>query len=100
MPYGSPISPEKEGDPIYMSSIPATYIKHIESAGGRVIPIIFGVDTEETIKEKMSKINGILFPGGTALGDYYVQGKMIWNHAKKLNDEGIFFPLWGTCLGF
>ena len=63
---------------------------------------------EADLKEKMSKINGLIFPGGDMylLDDnrdytYYAsQVKILYDKAKELNDEGIYFPVWGTCLGF
>ena len=56
----------------------------------------------------MSKVNGIIFPGGEMylLDDerqytyYSLQAKIIYDEAKRLNDAGVYFPIWGTCLGF
>ena len=45
----------------------------------------------------------ILFPGGGADiydSPYSRTGNIIFNLAKKANDAGDVFPLWGTCLGF
>lgn len=46
-------------------------------------------------------MNGILFPGGnsdfdkgTKLGD---TGYYIFQKAKEMNENGIHFPIWGTC---
>lgn len=46
----------------------------------------------------------VLFPGG---GTYFNQskgyaeaGEHIYRVAKKFNDQGIYFPVFGTCLGF
>ena len=46
----------------------------------------------------MSKISGVLMPGGG--GDYVAKGQFISDQARKMNDQGSFFPVWGTCLGF
>ena len=46
----------------------------------------------------MSKINGVLFPGGA--GNYRDIGDYIYQSLIKENDEGRYYPLWGTCLGF
>jgi len=75
----------------------AAYVRYIQGAGARVVPIVYDEPEEVTI-EKLGKVNGVLFPGGG--GDYVNVGKLIVEHAKKMNDEGQFFPLWGTCLGF
>ena len=45
----------------------------------------------------------VLFPGGGADiydSPYSRTGNIIFNLAKKANDAGDVFPLWGTCLGF
>jgi len=43
--------------------IAASYIKFIELAGGRVVPIPYDADTA-TLDKIFNGINGILFPGG------------------------------------
>jgi len=75
----------------------SAYVKYIESSGARVVPIIYG-ESKEIVMDKVSKLNGILFPGGA--GDYIEIGKMIFEEVKRRNDAGQFYPLWGTCLGF
>lgn len=62
-----------------------------------MVPFICN-DTDEVTLDKLSKVNGVLYPGGG--GDYDRIGKLILEHAKKMNDAGEFFPIWGTCLGF
>lgn len=50
------------------------------------------------------KLYSILFPGGATWfnqsNGYADAGMFIYNNAKELNDNGTYFPLWGTCLGF
>ncbi|KAJ1529678.1 hypothetical protein ONE63_006434 [Megalurothrips usitatus] len=87
----------------YKSFISASYVKFIESAGGRVVPIWIN-KTRPYYENLMNKINGVLFPGGST--DFNAQfgfadaGAIIYDIAKKLNDKGNYFPLWGTCQGF
>uniref|UniRef100_A0A7S3IWN7 folate gamma-glutamyl hydrolase n=1 Tax=Strombidium inclinatum TaxID=197538 RepID=A0A7S3IWN7_9SPIT len=69
----------------------------MESAGAQVIPLIHG-ESEEVTKDKLSKINGVLYPGGG--GDYMAMGQMIHDEIVAQNDNGTFYPEWGTCLGF
>lgn len=45
------------------SYIAASYVKYIESSGGRVVPIDYRWSTEK-LRSVFSKVNGILFPGG------------------------------------
>ena len=41
----------------------ADYVQYIEASGARVVPIIEG-EPQEEIVDKISKLNGVLFPGG------------------------------------
>lgn len=75
----------------------AAYVRFIESAGARVVPIIWD-EPEDIIIEKVSKLDGVLYPGGG--GDYINAGKIVFEQIKKFNDDGKFYPAWGTCLGF
>jgi len=40
----------------------------------------------------------VLFPGGG--GDYLEFGRFIFKKIKEYNDNGTYYPMWGTCLGF
>lgn len=73
------------------------YVDFMEVAGARVVPIVYGEDQSVT-DDKLSKINGVLFPGGN--GDYLEIGDHIYTSLISENDSGKFYPLWGTCLGF
>ncbi|XP_063698972.1 gamma-glutamyl hydrolase-like [Culicoides brevitarsis] len=87
----------------YKSFIAASYVKFVEGGGARVIPIF--IDRPKSYYEEiMRKVNGILFPGGATWfnqsNGYADAGMFIYNIAKELNDNGTYFPIWGTCLGF
>ena len=75
----------------------ASYVNYIEAQGARVVPIIYGEPKEVTI-DKLSKINGVLMPGGA--GDYYELAGTILDYIKTENEKGKYYPLWGICLGF
>ncbi|XP_054716706.1 gamma-glutamyl hydrolase-like [Uloborus diversus] len=80
----------------------ASYVKFVEAGGARVIPI-FLQQSEEYYNKLLSQINGVLFPGGANLvqsDGYGRTGRIIFKIASKMNDNGTYFPLWGTCLGF
>lgn len=85
------------------SYIASSYVKFIESSGARVVPLIFGTPDDE-IKELMSGLNGVLFPGGGASlmqgSEYRHFSDTIYNAGISMNDNGVHFPMWGTCLGF
>ncbi|XP_043281459.1 chitobiosyldiphosphodolichol beta-mannosyltransferase-like [Venturia canescens] len=87
----------------YDSYIAASYVKFVEGAGARVVPIWIGKN-DEYYENLMTKINGVLFPGGSTWFNqskgYAEAGKIIYKIAKGFNENGDYFPIWGTCLGF
>lgn len=84
------------------SYIPASYIKFIESSGGRPVPIHINM-SDEYYHNMFNSINGVLFPGGDANltnSGYAIAGRKIFELAVKANRKGDYFPIFGTCLGF
>jgi len=92
------------------SYIAASYVKHLESAGLRVAPIFYNLDYPE-IDSLLEKVNGVFFTGGTADLTYRDEANNLhWStfmekvhhivkKSQEINDRGIYFPLWSTCLG-
>ncbi|KAF6099379.1 gamma-glutamyl hydrolase [Phyllostomus discolor] len=81
--------------------IAASYIKYLESAGARVVPIRPDL-TKEEYEKLFQSINGVLFPGGGAdlrKSGYAQAAKIFYSLAIKSFDGGDYFPVWGTCLG-
>ncbi|XP_068674292.1 gamma-glutamyl hydrolase-like isoform X1 [Montipora foliosa] len=81
--------------------IAASYVKFIESAGGRMVPIFID-STEKQIEKQFNSLNGAIFPGGHRLlhhTNYTRVGKQIFDLALKAFDNGDFFPIWAECLG-
>ncbi|XP_042477373.1 gamma-glutamyl hydrolase 2-like isoform X1 [Macadamia integrifolia] len=82
------------------SYIAASYVKFVESAGARVIPLIYN-EPREVLFEKLNLVNGVLFTGGWAKsGLYYEIVQEIFEKILEKNDLGDHFPLVATCLGF
>ncbi|KAI5763554.1 GGH protein [Gulo gulo luscus] len=82
--------------------IAASYVKYLESAGARVVPIRPDL-TDEKYEKLFQSINGILFPGGGVnlkKSGYALTAKKFYDFAKQSFDDGDYFPVWGTCLGF
>ena len=75
----------------------AAYVKWLEQAGARVVPLILNEPLDVSM-DKLSKLDAVFLPGGG--GDYIDWGRPIYDRVKQYNDEGTFFPIWGTCLGF
>ncbi|KAJ0101030.1 hypothetical protein Patl1_04909 [Pistacia atlantica] len=82
------------------SYIAASYVKFVESAGARVIPLIYN-EPEEILFEKLKLVNGVLYTGGWAkTGYYYEIVERIFKKILEKNDAGDHFPLYAICLGF
>ncbi|KAF5897829.1 gamma-glutamyl hydrolase-like, partial [Clarias magur] len=82
--------------------IPSSYVKYIESGGARVIPIRLNL-TREQHEKIFRSINGLMFIGGVVdleTSDFAHTAGIYFRLALKANDEGDYFPIWGTCLGF
>ncbi|XP_051267278.1 gamma-glutamyl hydrolase [Dicentrarchus labrax] len=82
--------------------IAASYVKFLESAGARVVPVMINQTLEE-YKALFNSINGILYPGGGASiisSGYERTAKIFYELAIEANKKGDYFPVWGTCLGF
>ncbi|KAJ8371508.1 hypothetical protein AAFF_G00307870 [Aldrovandia affinis] len=92
------------GDPHAQGSsyIAASYVKYLESAGARVVPIRINRTNEEYVK-LFHSINGLLLPGGDVdlqKSQYSRSSKIFYDLAIKANDASDYFPIWGTCQGF
>lgn len=82
------------------SYIAASYVKFVESAGARVIPLIYN-EPPEILFEKLELVNGVLFTGGWAKsGLYYDIVQRVFKKVLEKNDAGEYFPLYAICLGF
>lgn len=84
------------------SYIAASYVKFLESAGARIIPVWIGQD-QQYYERAVRYTNGILFPGGATYFNeskgYAEAAQIIFDIVKKLNDMGVYYPLVGICLG-
>ncbi|XP_035981056.1 gamma-glutamyl hydrolase [Fundulus heteroclitus] len=82
--------------------IAASYVKFLEAAGARVVPVMINQTLEE-YKTLFSSINGVLYPGGGVSiisSGYQRAAKIFYELAIEANKRGDYFPVWGTCLGF
>lgn len=100
----SPLYPEDK-----YSYFGAGYVKFLEMAGVRVVPIPYDLPADE-IENIFSKINGILLPGGgpslwvdedkmLGFSNMTLTSHFLLELAIKANLNGDYFPIWGTCLG-
>jgi gamma-glutamyl hydrolase len=73
------------------------YQQWVAQAGATsfIMPTTFSATELETLFNRM---NGMLIPGGSRALDPSLHAMV--NRAVKANQQGDFFPVWGTCLGF
>jgi len=77
--------------------IASSYVKFVELAGARALPVSF-YSTDAEIDDIMTQVNGFLFPGGgNALPD---AAQRVVDNALSISSSGGHFPVWGACLGF
>jgi gamma-glutamyl hydrolase len=75
----------------------ASYVKWVESAGARAVPIPFHA-SDAHLDTLLGSVNGAIFPGGGA--EIPASAKYLYTKVLDMNKAGDHFPLWGTCLGF
>ncbi|CAI5510191.1 unnamed protein product [Closterium sp. Naga37s-1] len=84
-----------------VSYIAASYVKWVESAGARPVPILYD-DPDWLMEKKFRAINGLILPGGgTDLvpGPFFSAVEKLLKMALAANDAGDYFPVQGTCMG-
>eukprot|EP00768_Dysnectes_brevis_P001685 gnl/Dysnectes_brevis/1463_a1657_3923.p1 GENE.gnl/Dysnectes_brevis/1463_a1657_3923~~gnl/Dysnectes_brevis/1463_a1657_3923.p1 ORF type:complete len:328 (+),score=48.67 gnl/Dysnectes_brevis/1463_a1657_3923:36-986(+) len=86
-------------------SFPASYVKWIEAAGARVVPINPNI-TPTDLSDLLNQISGVLFTGGPdvisldPINNYTATADAILDHSIDISSRGGSFPVHGTCLGF
>ena len=77
-------------DPGSIQYFPASYVKWIESGGGRVIPIMSDAKHEE-VRDLLSMVNGVLFPG---INMYHVIHPPFISPIKTINKRWCSISIW------
>ncbi|MBN3325831.1 GGH hydrolase, partial [Atractosteus spatula] len=93
-----PNDPHAQGS----SYIAASYVKYLEAAGARVVPVRIN-RTKEEYTELFYSINGLLLPGGDVdleNSQFGRVSRIFYDLAIKANNASDYFPIWGTCQGF
>lgn len=80
--------------------IVASYVKFLQSAGARVLPVFLDKD-DQYYRNVISTTNGLLFTGGGVdlRTEDVGSARSLWNHAMKINTDGGYYPILGICLG-
>jgi hypothetical protein len=91
---------------VHDAYIAASYVKHVEAAGGRAVPIPWFLPADE-VRALAKSLNGFLLPGGGthffqangSLSGYGATTKILFDETVAAWAAGETLPLWGTCLG-
>lgn len=81
--------------------LPASYVRFIEAAGGRVVPVSYNA-SDDQIDHLVESLNGFLFTGGADIVVPRAAHRVL-EHSKLLHragQPGRMLPVWATCLGF
>ncbi|KRX48597.1 Gamma-glutamyl hydrolase, partial [Trichinella sp. T9] len=84
------------------STLPSSYVYLLKAAGAKIVPLLLSYDVN-THRKLFKQINGLFVPGGSVApfeADVYKILKLYTRWAIRSNDNGDYFPIWGTCLGF
>ena len=91
------------------SYIPQSYVKWIEMSGARVVPLQYDLP-KPILAGFLNQLSGIVWMGGgienkkthTEQQFKILIGTLhyIFSYAKRQNDIGNAYPIWGTCIGF
>ncbi|XP_072255011.1 gamma-glutamyl hydrolase-like [Pyxicephalus adspersus] len=79
-----------------------SYVKYLESAGCRVVPIRLNLSEDEYLY-LFHSINGVLLPGGAVdllNSSFSRTAALFYKLSIEAASSGIYFPIWGTCMGF
>mmetsp|Transcript_22245 Transcript_22245/g.39431 ORF Transcript_22245/g.39431 Transcript_22245/m.39431 type:complete len:387 (+) Transcript_22245:107-1267(+) len=85
------------------SCFQAAYVKWIEAAGGRVVPIQYNLE-RTAMTQLLDSVNGVLITGGDVplreLDSQYMQAaRYFYDYIVAAKKNGEHVPLWGTCMG-
>ncbi|CAG2113023.1 unnamed protein product, partial [Medioppia subpectinata] len=86
--------------PVTQSYIAASYVKYLEGAGARVVPIMVN-QTDEYYKRMIEMTNGLLLPGGDVdlrTSGYALASAQLIKYAHANASRP--YPIWATCQGF
>lgn len=85
------------------STFSKIYAEFFASGGARVVPIRFDLPHSEILKLATS-INGVYFPPGMTEirevhSEFMLAAKLLWDFGIAKNEQGVYFPMFGTCMG-
>lgn len=79
--------------------IAASYVKWLEAGGARSIAIPDDLTNTDELDELFQQIHGLFIPGGSTNAMSYAIHYLL-NKSVESNQQGHYFPVWGTCMGF
>ena len=90
------------------SYLVGAYVKYLQQAGAQVVAIPYD-STQEELMFYLDRLNGVLFTGGSAalvngttgeLTQFGASLNFVVQYVMHANQNGHYYPLWGTCMGF
>ena len=102
------VSPKKHSPQLNLNYV-KSYVNWVESSGAKALMIPYDISLPDLLNV-LEKIQGIVFIGGAIHNKklhtheqyitYVTTIKNAYTTIKKYNDQGRYFPIWATCLGF
>eukprot|EP00826_Nyctotherus_ovalis_P065727 TRINITY_DN9668_c0_g6_i1.p1 TRINITY_DN9668_c0_g6~~TRINITY_DN9668_c0_g6_i1.p1 ORF type:complete len:331 (-),score=75.06 TRINITY_DN9668_c0_g6_i1:95-1087(-) len=90
----------------YKKFIDGSYVNFLEAGGAKVAYIDYTA-SEHELRKLFKKLDGMLIPGGGASfgshrhpSPFARAAKLMLQLSMEEYDNGGYFPIWGTCLGF
>eukprot|EP00794_Sanderia_malayensis_P005429 gene5429-6108_t len=84
------------------SYVAASYVKLVESAGGRAVALMADMPVKD-LQDVLHSINGVILSGGDgelANSDYEKVSRMVYEYSmEKYDKEGEIWPVLGICRG-
>ena len=104
MKIGIIAHPHSNGDIQY----PTNYVRWVRLSGAIPVVIPYNISSVH-LYQQMHEVNGLVFTGGdietpkytkTQYTEYVKTIQRCIRKAKQYNEHGVYFPIWGICLGF
>ncbi len=92
----------------FASVVEGRHTHFVEGGGARLLPLSYKNVSAGQLWATMKRLNGLFFPDSVSslvkeqgeLTEYARIARLALEFAKRLNSEGVYFPVWGSGAGF